>query len=35
VEFHAIEGAGHGGARFSTPECHELVLKFLATRLKQ
>ncbi len=30
VEFHPVEGAGHGGPQFSTPECRDLVVKFLA-----
>lgn len=35
VEFHSVEGAGHGGPQFSTPECTGQVLKFLGKSLKQ
>jgi acetyl esterase/lipase len=35
VEFHTVEGAGHGGPLYSTPECHDLVVKFLDGVLKK
>jgi acetyl esterase/lipase len=33
VEFHVLEGAAHGGAKFSAPECQEPTLKFLEQHL--
>lgn len=35
VEFHTVEGGGHGGPQFSTPERSGQVLKFLGESLKK
>lgn len=35
AEFHSVEGGGHGGPLFSTPECHGWVLAFLKRELKR
>ena len=34
VEFHVIEGGGHGGPAYDTPPCREPTLKFLEKELK-